>query len=39
LESFTNLLLKGNPDAKFVDMEDNHRILLKFITDCFFQRG
>jgi hypothetical protein len=39
LESFTNLLLKGNPDAKYVDMEDNHRMLLKFITDCFFQRG
>jgi hypothetical protein len=39
LESYTNLLLKGNPAANSVDMEDNHRLLMKFCTDCFFQRG
>jgi len=39
LESYTNLLLKGDPATKLVDMEGNHRMLLKFITDCFFQKG
>jgi len=39
LESYTNLLLKGDPSTKLVDMEGNHRMLLKFITDCFFQKG
>jgi len=39
LESYTNLLLKGDPSTKLVDMDGNHRMLLKFITDCFFQKG
>ena len=39
LESYTNLLLKGNLTTKLVDMDDNHRMLLKFITDRFFQKG
>ena len=39
LESYTNLLLKGDLATKLVDMEGNHRMLLKFITDCFFQKG
>jgi len=39
LESYTNLLLKGDPTTKLVDMEGNHRMLLKFIIDCFFQKG
>jgi len=39
LESYTNLLLKGDPTTKLVDMDGNHRMLLKFITDCFFQKG
>ena len=39
LESYINLLLKGNPATKLVDMEGNHRMLLKFITYCFFQKG
>jgi len=39
LESYTNLLLKGDPTTKLVDMDDNHRMLQKFITDCFFQKG
>ena len=37
LESYTNLLRKGDPATRLVDMDGNHRILLKFITDCFFQ--
>jgi len=39
LESYTNLLLKGDPATKLVDMDDNHRMLQKFITDYFFQKG
>ena len=39
LESYTNLLLQENPATKLVDMEGNHRMLLKFIIDCFFQQG
>jgi len=36
LEIFTTLVLKGNPTTKLVEIERNHRMLLKFITDCFF---
>jgi len=39
LESYTNLLLKGDPATKLVDIDGNHRMLLKFITDYFFQKG
>jgi hypothetical protein len=36
LDCYTNLLLKGNSAA---DIDVHHRLLLKFCTDCFFQRG
>jgi len=39
LESYTNLLLKGNPATKLVDMKIEHRVLLKIINECFFQKG
>jgi len=39
LDSYTNLLLKGNPATKLVDMDDKNRMLLKFVNDCFFQKG
>jgi hypothetical protein len=39
LASYTNLLLNGNSEAKTSDMEIHHRMLVKFCTDCFFQRG
>ena len=39
LESFTNLLLNGNPKAKFVSMDIKHRLLLKITNECFFQKG
>jgi len=39
LEIFTTVVLKGNPATKLVDIEGHHRMLLKFITDCFFQKG
>ena len=39
LESYTNLLLKGNPATKLVDMDIKYRILLKMVNECFFQKG
>jgi len=39
MDSYTNLLLKGNPTTKLVDMNDKDRMLLKFVTECFFQKG
>ena len=39
LEIFTIVVQKGNPATKLVDIEDNNRMLLKFMTDCFFQKG
>jgi len=39
LDIFTTLVLKGNPATKLVEIEGHHRMLLKFITDCFFQKG
>jgi len=39
LEIFTTLVLKGNPATKLVEIEGNHSMLLKFITDCFFQKA
>jgi len=38
LEVFTTLVLKGNPATKLVEIDGSHRVLLKFITDCFFQK-
>jgi hypothetical protein len=39
LQSYCNLLLGGNPKAKTSEMKIHHRMLVKFCTDCFFQRG
>jgi len=39
LDSYTNLLLKGNLATKLVDMDVKYRMLLKFVNDCFFQKG
>jgi len=36
---FTSVVLKGNPATKLVDIEGHHRMLLKFMTECFFQKG
>jgi hypothetical protein len=38
-ESYVRLFCKGNPKAKTTEMEDCHRLLLKFYANCFFQRG
>ena len=39
LESFKSVVLKGNPATKLVDIDGHHRMLLKFLTDCFLQKG
>jgi len=39
LESFTSIVLKGNSATKLVDIDGHHRMLLKFMTECFFQKG
>jgi len=39
LESFKSVVLKGNPATKLVDIDGHHRMLLKFMTDCFFHKG
>jgi len=39
LESFKGVVLKGNSPTKLVDIDGQHRMLLKFMTECFFQKG
>jgi len=39
LDSFKFVVLKGNSATKLVDIDGHHRMLLKFMTECFFQKG
>jgi len=39
LESYRGVVLKGNSSTKLVDVDGQHRMLLKFMTECFFQKG
>ena len=39
LESYKGVVLKGNSSTKLVDIDGQHRMLLKFMTECFFQKG
>jgi len=39
LESFKSVVLNGNPETKLVDIDGHHRMLLKFMMECFFQKG
>jgi len=39
LERYTAVVLKGNPSTKLVDINANQRMLLKFLTECFLQKG
>jgi len=39
LDSFKSVVLNGNPTTKLVDIDGHHRMLLKFMTECFFQKG
>jgi len=39
LDSYKGVILKGNSSTKLVDIDNHHRMLLKFMTECFFQKG
>jgi len=39
LESYKGVVLKGNSSTKLGDIDGQHRMLLKFMTECFFQKG
>jgi len=39
LERFKSVVMNGNLATKLVDIEAHHRMLLKFMTECFFQKG
>jgi len=39
LDSYKGVILKGNSSTKLVDNDGHHMMLLKFITECFFQKG
>jgi len=39
LDSYKGVVLKGNSSTKLVDIDGHHMMLLKFMTECFFQKG
>jgi len=39
LDSYKGVVLKGNSSTKLVDIDGQNRMLLKFMTECFFQKG
>ena len=39
LERFKSVVMNENLATKLVDIEAHHRMLLKFMTECFFQKG
>jgi len=39
MESFKSVVLNGNQATKLVDIDGHHMMLLKFMTECFFQKG
>jgi len=39
LESYTSVVLKGKSSTKLVEIDASHRMLLKFLTECFLQKG
>jgi len=36
LDSYKGVVLKGKSSTKLVDIDGQHRMLLKFMTECFF---
>jgi len=38
LDIYKGVVLKGNSSTKLVDIDGHHRMLLKFMTECFFQK-
>jgi len=39
ISSYTSVVLKGDSATKLVNIDNNHRMLLKFLTECFLQKG
>ena len=39
MASYTSVVLKGNSATKMVNIDNSHRMLLKFLTECFLQKG
>jgi len=39
LDSYQGVVLKGNSSTKLVDIDCHHKMLLKFMTESFFQKG
>jgi len=39
MSSYTSVVLKGDSTTKLVNIDNNHRMLLKFLTECFLQKG
>jgi len=39
MSSYTSVVLKGDSTTKLVNIDNNHRMLLKSLTECFLQKG
>jgi len=39
MASYTSVVLKGDSTTKLVNIHNNHMMLLKFLTECFLQKG
>jgi len=39
MSSYTSVILKGDSATKLVNIDNNHRMLLKFLTEGFLQKG
>jgi len=39
MASYTFVVLKGDSATKLVNIDNNHRMLLKFLTECFLHKG
>jgi len=39
MSSYTSVVLKGDSSTKLVNIDNNHRMLLKFLIECFLQKG
>jgi len=39
ISSYTSVVLKGDSATKLVNIDNNHKMLLKFLSECFLQKG
>jgi len=39
MASYTSVVLKGDSATKMVNIDNSHKMLLKFLTECFLQKG